>query len=125
MPYTNSSTKLEDRPTKSLNVTQRQQSSHTRWTRDELELLTELKRRGLTFKQICEQYSNQGFPKRTAKACSEQYNLLKTIRSPKIFVRDKSFLRRIYQEVLRKLGDSARRQLLLELKIANRKPKGD
>jgi hypothetical protein len=125
MPYTNSSTELEDRPTKSLNVARRRQSSSARWTIGEWELLAELKRGDSTFDQISEQYSIQGFPTRSAKSCRHQYKLLKTNRSPKIFVRDENFLKRIYREVLRKLGDSARRRILLELKVANRKPEGD
>jgi hypothetical protein len=125
MPYTNSLTKLGDRPTKSPKVARTQQSSSARWTRVESELLVELKESGLPLNQICKQYSIQGFPTRSANSCAQQYNLLKTNPSPKIFARDKSFLNRIYREVLRKMGDSARKRLLLELKVANRKPEGD
>jgi hypothetical protein len=49
---------------------------------------------------------------------------LETNRAPKILVRDIGFLRIIYQEVLRKLGDSERERLLLELKVTNWKPEG-
>jgi hypothetical protein len=125
MPYTSSSTKLENRPTKSPKVARIPKSSSVRWTRDELELLAKLKRDGLPFDKICKQYSIRGFPTRSANACGQQYRLLKTNPSPKIFARDKSFLKRIYREVLRKLGDLARRRLLLELKVANWKPEGD
>jgi hypothetical protein len=120
MPYTNSSTEPEGRRTKSLNVARRQQSSWTKWARGDLELLTHLKRRGLSYNQICK----RAFPTRSAGSCKYQYNTLEANRSPKIFVSDGEFLSRIYWEVLRKLGDSARERLLQELKVTNWKPEG-
>ncbi|KAL3470269.1 hypothetical protein BJX99DRAFT_239810 [Aspergillus californicus] len=92
------------------------------WTRDETEMLMDLKRRGFTFPQISEHYTLQGRPDRTAVACETRYTFITANPSPILLVGDEIYLRRIYQEVFRKLKVPARDKLLSAIEITNWTP---